>query len=190
MDLKSEAFKKQLRPLDDTKNSFALFPYWTTDLKTADTDILQSLAGQRKPADYQSLVYCFPRLKCVHKADNKNTIFHITSPLLALIVPALPLLKCFFLVLRRIPLIPGTGFMSLLLMGGGCSMGLGARVRQTGRPAAHIRMPVMPDACKQHTHTYTHRRVGKAPIVILVFHGRKTSDFDHKRTFIGFLNMV
>lgn len=55
-----------------------------------------------------------------------------------------PLLRCFFLVLRRMPLIPGTGFMSLLLMGGGCSMGLGALVRQTGRPAAHIRIPVIP----------------------------------------------
>lgn len=70
-------------------------------------------------------------------------------------------------------------------------MGLGARVRQTGRPAAHIRMPVMPDACKQHTHTYTHRRVGKALIVIWFFsQEEKTFDFDHKRTFSGFLNMV
>lgn len=52
--------------------------------------------------------------------------------------------KCFFLVFRQIPLMPGTGFMSLLLMGGGCRMGLGARVRQTGKPAAHIKMPVIP----------------------------------------------
>lgn len=63
-----------------------------------------------------------------------------------------PLLRCFFLVLRRMPLIPGTGFMSLLLMGGGCSIGFGARVRQTGRPAAHIRIPVIPDAWVEHTH--------------------------------------
>lgn len=32
MELKSEAFKKQLKSLDDTKKSFALFPYLTTDL--------------------------------------------------------------------------------------------------------------------------------------------------------------
>lgn len=44
------------------------------------------------------------------------------------------------------PLIPGTGFMSLLLTGGGCRMGFGARVRQTGRPAAHIKIPVIPKA--------------------------------------------
>lgn len=66
-----------------------------------------------------------------------------------------PFLMCFFLVLRRMPLIPGTGFMSLLLMGGGCRMGFGARVRQTGRPAAHIRIPVIPDACVQHRDAQT-----------------------------------
>lgn len=66
-----------------------------------------------------------------------------------------PFLRCFFLVLRRMPLIPGTGFMSLLLMGGGCRMGFGARVRQTGRPAAHIRIPVIPDACVQHRDAQT-----------------------------------
>lgn len=70
-------------------------------------------------------------------------------------VSILPFLRCFFLVLRRMPLIPGTGFMSLLLMGGGCRMGLGARVRQTGRPAAHIRIPVIPDACVQHRDAQT-----------------------------------
>ena len=46
---------------------------------------------------------------------------------------------------------PGTGFMSLLLMGGGCRMGLGALVRHTGRPAAHIRIPVIPGI---DTHAY------------------------------------
>lgn len=53
-------------------------------------------------------------------------------------------LRCFFLVFLQMPLTPGTGLMSLLLTGGGCRMGLGARVRQTGSPAAHIRIPVIP----------------------------------------------
>lgn len=57
---------------------------------------------------------------------------------------SLLLLRCFFLVFLQMPLTPGTGLMSLLLTGGGCRMGLGARVRQTGSPAAHIRMPVIP----------------------------------------------
>lgn len=55
-------------------------------------------------------------------------------------------LRCFFLVLRHTPGTPGTGLTSLLLTGGGCRMGLGARVRHTGRPAAHSRIPVMPEA--------------------------------------------
>lgn len=53
-------------------------------------------------------------------------------------------LRCFFLVLRHTPGTPGTGFTSLLLTGGGCRMGLGARVRHTGSPAAHSRIPVIP----------------------------------------------
>lgn len=53
-------------------------------------------------------------------------------------------LRCFFLVLRHAPGTPGTGLTSLLLTGGGCRMGLGARVRHTGRPAAHSRIPVIP----------------------------------------------
>lgn len=53
-------------------------------------------------------------------------------------------LRCFFLVLRHTPGTPGTGLTSLLLTGGGCRMGLGARVRHTGRPAAHSRIPVIP----------------------------------------------
>lgn len=44
---------------------------------------------------------------------------------------------------------PGTAFMSLLLTGGGCKMGFGARVRQTGKPAAHIKMPVIPGREKE-----------------------------------------
>lgn len=40
---------------------------------------------------------------------------------------------------------PGTGLMSLLLTGGGCSTSLGGRVRQTGSPAALIRIPVIPN---------------------------------------------
>lgn len=53
-------------------------------------------------------------------------------------------LRCFFLVLRHTPGTPGTGFTSLLLTGGGCRMGFGARVRHTGSPAAHSRIPVIP----------------------------------------------
>lgn len=53
-------------------------------------------------------------------------------------------LRCFFLVLRHTPGTPGTGFTSLLFTGGGCRMGLGARVRHTGSPAAHNRIPVIP----------------------------------------------
>lgn len=53
-------------------------------------------------------------------------------------------LRCFFLVLRHAPGTPGTGLTSLLLTGGGCRMGLGARVRHTGSPAAHSRIPVIP----------------------------------------------
>lgn len=52
--------------------------------------------------------------------------------------------RCFFLVLRHTPGTPGTGLTSLLLTGGGCRMGLGARVRQTGSPAAQSRIPVIP----------------------------------------------
>ena len=47
--------------------------------------------------------------------------------------------------------------MSLLLMGGGCSIGFGARVRQTGRPAAHIRIPVIPGTYIEYTHTKTQK---------------------------------
>lgn len=36
------------------------------------------------------------------------------------------------------------GLMSLLLMGGGCRISFGGRVRHTGSAAALIRMPVMP----------------------------------------------
>lgn len=53
-------------------------------------------------------------------------------------------LRCFFLVLRHTPGTPGTGFTSLLLTGGGCRIGLGARVRHTGSPAAQSRIPVIP----------------------------------------------
>ena len=53
-------------------------------------------------------------------------------------------MRCFFLVLRHTPGTPGTGLTSLLLTGGGCRMGLGARVRHTGSPAAQSRIPVIP----------------------------------------------
>ncbi len=60
-----------------------------------------------------------------------------------------PLRRCFFLVLRWMLLIPGTGFRSLLLTAGGFRMGLGARVKHTGSPAAHMRIPVIPDTNTQ-----------------------------------------
>ena len=53
--------------------------------------------------------------------------------------------RCFFLVLRHTPGTPGTGLTSLLLTGGGCRMGLGARVRQTGSPAAQSAHLVHPE---------------------------------------------
>lgn len=61
----------------------------------------------------------------------------------------LPLRACFFVVLRQQWPRPGTGLMSLLLTGGGWSTSLGGRVKQTGRPAALIRMPVMPGNSQQ-----------------------------------------
>lgn len=39
--------------------------------------------------------------------------------------------------------------MSLLLTGGGCSTSLGGLVRHTGRAAALIRMPVIPEMQKE-----------------------------------------
>lgn len=56
----------------------------------------------------------------------------------------LPLRTCFLVVFLQQWLKPGTGLMSLLLTGGGCSTSLGGRVRQTGSAAALIRIPVIP----------------------------------------------
>lgn len=107
-----------------------------------------------KPADCRSLFvpttvsvnmcqrWCLQDKTACRRRSRKHSFF-------------LPLLRCFFLVLRHIPFTPRTGFMSLLLMGGGCSMGLGARVKHTGKPAAHIRIPVIPDAYIQRTHIDT-----------------------------------
>lgn len=55
-----------------------------------------------------------------------------------------PFLACFLVVLRQVWEIPGMDWISLLLTGGGCSTSLGGRVRQTGSPAALIRIPVIP----------------------------------------------
>lgn len=55
-----------------------------------------------------------------------------------------PLRACFLVVLRQQWPRPGTGLMSLLLTGGGWSTNLGGRVKQTGSPAALIKIPVMP----------------------------------------------
>lgn len=60
-----------------------------------------------------------------------------------------PLRACFLVVLRQQWPRPGTGLMSLLLTGGGWSTSLGGRVRQTGSPAALIRIPVMPRNSQQ-----------------------------------------
>lgn len=56
----------------------------------------------------------------------------------------LPFLVCFLVVLRQELEIPGMGLISLLLTGGGCRTSFGGRVRQTGSPAALMRMPVIP----------------------------------------------
>lgn len=55
-----------------------------------------------------------------------------------------PFLACFLVVLRQVWEMPGMDWISLLLTGGGCSTSLGGRVRQTGSPAALIRIPVIP----------------------------------------------
>lgn len=76
------------------------------------------------------------RGRCMLGPKSTAVVFGVTRDLL--------FLRCFFLVLRHTPGTPGTGFTSLLLTGGGCRMGLGARVRHTGSPAAHSRIPVIP----------------------------------------------
>lgn len=114
---------------------------------TQDHGVRPKIGGVIPKQPATTVCSCQQRL-CQHapalmsKTDRKSSFF-------------LPLRRCFFLVLRHIPLTPRTGFMSLLLMGGGCSMGLGARVKHTGKPAAHIRIPVIPDACIQRTHIDT-----------------------------------
>lgn len=57
----------------------------------------------------------------------------------------LPLRACFLVVFLQQWPKPGTGLMSLLLTGGGCSTSLGGLVRHTGRAAALIRIPVIPE---------------------------------------------
>lgn len=52
---------------------------------------------------------------------------------------------CFLVVFLQQWPKPGTGLMSLLLTGGGCSTSLGGLVRHTGRAAALIRIPVIPE---------------------------------------------
>lgn len=56
-----------------------------------------------------------------------------------------PLRTCFFVVFLKQWLRPGTGFISFLLTGGGCSTSLGGLVRHTGKAAALIRIPVIPE---------------------------------------------
>lgn len=60
-------------------------------------------------------------------------------------IKGLPLRVCFLVVFRQQWPKPGTGLMSLLLTGGGCSTSLGGLVRHTGRAAALIRIPVIPE---------------------------------------------
>lgn len=59
-----------------------------------------------------------------------------------------PFRVCFLVVFLQQWLKPGTGLISLLLAGGGCSTSFGGRVRHTGRAAALIRIPVIPDINK------------------------------------------
>lgn len=115
---------------------------------------LTETAGKIRPAHFQIASSTEPNLLPFTPICQKRTFTDPTVGTICSYVTLSPFLRCFFLVLRRMPLIPGTGFMSLLLMGGGCRMGLGARVRQTGRPAAHIRIPVIPDACVNSTETH------------------------------------
>lgn len=60
-------------------------------------------------------------------------------------IKGLPLRVCFLVVFLQQWPKPGTGLMSLLLTGGGCSTSLGGLVRHTGRAAALIRIPVIPE---------------------------------------------
>lgn len=57
----------------------------------------------------------------------------------------LPLRACFLVVFLQQWPKPCTGLMSLLLTGGGCSTSLGGLVRHTGRAAALIKIPVIPE---------------------------------------------
>lgn len=57
----------------------------------------------------------------------------------------LPLRACFLVVFLQQWPKPGTGLTSLLLTGGGCKTSFGGLVRHTGRAAALIRIPVIPE---------------------------------------------
>lgn len=74
----------------------------------------------------------------------------------------LPLRACFLVVFLQQWPKPGTGLMSLLLTGGGCNTSLGGLVRHTGRAAALIRIPVIPEIQQSES---GERRNGSASLV-------------------------
>lgn len=74
----------------------------------------------------------------------------------------LPLRACFLVVFLQQWPKPGTGLMSLLLTGGGCNTSLGGLVRHTGRAAALIRIPVIPEIQQSESGK---RRNGSASLV-------------------------
>lgn len=67
-------------------------------------------------------------------------------------------------------------------------MGFGARVRQTGRPAAHIRIPVIPDACVQHRDAQTDTGEWTEHQTVSVFTDRRafptSTSHSHKVSFL------
>lgn len=91
--------------------------------------------------------YFFTTSSGVFPEDKENHHTHVPPP-----PPCcdwwqedLPLRACFLVVFLQQWPKPGTGLMLLLLTGGGCSTSLGGLVRHTGRAAALIRIPVIPE---------------------------------------------
>lgn len=80
-----------------------------------------------------------------HFKGRHHQITHLTLAEHSVHLELSPLRACFLVVFLQQWPKPGTGLMSLLLTGGGCSTSLGGLVRHTGRAAALIRIPVIPE---------------------------------------------
>lgn len=97
-----------------------------------------------------------------------NYVF-ISISLGGLDLSCLPLRACFLVVFLQQWPKPGTGLMSLLLTGGGCSTSLGGLVRHTGRAAALIRIPVIPEIWQRENERVRRGRKNKKKIFPLRF---------------------